>query len=72
MDFLKQYARQSSTWKGLALLGSTAAAVLGYGDIFSVDITEQGLQLGGVLGGVIGAAVPAVMGAYEVVRNQDK
>ncbi|KKA43934.1 hypothetical protein WN56_15560 [Salinivibrio sp. KP-1] len=59
---------QGSTWRGLALLGSAAAGVLGYGDLVSVSVANDGLQFGGVLG----VAVPTLIGAYEVARNEYK
>ncbi|MEZ8607888.1 hypothetical protein AB6D06_11760 [Vibrio sp. 10N.239.311.G01] len=59
---------QPSTIKGLTLLLSTVAAFFGYGNLFSAEITDQGLELGGV----IGAAVPVVVGVYEVVRDEVK
>lgn len=59
---------QSSTWRGLALIGSTIAAVTGYGHFFSADITQTGVQFGGV----IGLAVPAVIGIYDAIRDEFK
>ncbi|OOF08156.1 hypothetical protein BZG83_16340 [Salinivibrio sp. PR919] len=59
---------QGSTWKGLALLGSAAAGVLGYGDLISVSVSNDALHFGGVLG----VAVPTLIGAYEVARNEYK
>ncbi|MCC5516663.1 hypothetical protein A165_25270 [Vibrio tasmaniensis ZS-17] len=59
---------QPSTIKGLTLLLSTVAAFFGYGNLFSAEITDQGLELGGV----IGAAVPVAVGVYEVVRDEVK
>ncbi|MBM5112468.1 hypothetical protein HYN93_09880 [Vibrio parahaemolyticus] len=38
---------ERSTLKGLALLGSVVAAVTGYGHLFSVEITETGVNLVG-------------------------
>jgi hypothetical protein len=68
MDFIKNYFTQGSTWKGLALLGSTAAALFGYGDLISVSVTDAGMQYGGLLG----VAVPGLIGAVETVRNERK
>ncbi|WP_330960010.1 hypothetical protein [Photobacterium sp. 53610] len=59
---------QSSTWRGLALIGSAVAAVFGYGNLFSAEITDAGLQLGGV----IGAAVPVAVGVYDAFRDEFK
>ncbi|WP_231637469.1 hypothetical protein [Salinivibrio sp. KP-1] len=67
-QFFKEYISQGSTWRGLALLGSAAAGVLGYGDLVSVSVANDGLQFGGVLG----VAVPTLIGAYEVARNEYK
>ncbi|MGL1370060.1 hypothetical protein ACSTJM_13255 [Vibrio parahaemolyticus] len=41
---------ERSTLKGLALLGSVIAAATGYGHLFSVEITETGVNLGGAVG----------------------
>lgn len=60
--------KQSSTWRGLALVGSSIAAVMGYGHIFSAEITAQGLSLGGA----VGAAIPFVVGAYDALRDEFK
>ncbi|WP_311568392.1 hypothetical protein [Photobacterium arenosum] len=59
---------QSSTWRGLALVGSTIAAVFGYGHLFSAEVSDAGVQLGGV----IGMAVPFVVGAYDAIRDELK
>lgn len=59
---------QPSTIRGLTLIASTVAAFLGYGHLFSAEITEQGINLGGA----IGAAVPVAVGVYEVVRDEIK
>ncbi len=59
---------QPSTVRGFTLLLSTIAAFFGYGDLFSAELTSEGLQLGGV----IGAAVPVAVGVYEVVRDEVK
>lgn len=60
--------KQSSTWCGLALLGSVIAMTTGHGELFSAGVTDSGLQLGGV----IGAAVPAVVGLYHALRDEFK
>lgn len=60
--------KQASTWRGLALIGSTVAAIFGYGHLFSVDVTTAGVQLGGA----VGLAVPAVIGAYDAIRDEFK
>ncbi len=59
---------ERSTWKGLALIGSVVAAVTGYGHLFSVEVTDTGVNLGGVLG----VAVPAVIGVWEAVPDKWK
>lgn len=68
MKTLKEYVKQPSTWRGLALLGSAAAVVAGHGDVFNAQVTEQGVQLGGVLG----FAVTSAIGLWETLRNQSK
>lgn len=65
---IKNLFKQSSTWRGLALLGSSAAAFFGYGHIFSADIAENGVRLGGV----VGAAMPIAIGIYDTVRDEFK
>lgn len=65
---LQKLARQPSTWRGLALLGSVVAAATGYGHLFSADVTENGVQLGGV----VGAVVPMAIGIFDVVRDEFK
>lgn len=68
MKKLEEYVKQPSTWRGLALLGSTAALVAGHGDVFSAEVTEQGVQLGGV----VGLAITTAVGLWETLRNQKK
>ncbi len=68
MGTLKEYVKQPSTWRGLALLGSAAALVTGHGDVFSAQITESGVQYGGA----VGFAVTSVVGLWETLRNQQK
>lgn len=60
--------KQSSTYRGLALVGSAAAFALGYGHIFSAEVTETGIQLGGVAGAFITAGI----GLYDVIRDELK
>ncbi|MGR5324103.1 hypothetical protein ACP3VW_09630 [Vibrio sp. DNB22_17_1] len=59
---------ERSTFKGLALLGSVVAAVTGYGHLFSVEVTETGVNLGGA----IGLAIPAALGVYEALPDKWK
>ncbi|MFL9752016.1 hypothetical protein BCV12_007060 [Vibrio cyclitrophicus] len=56
---------EKSTFKGLALLGSVVAAVTGYGHLFSVEVTEAGVNYGGV----VGLAIPAVLGVWEALPD---
>lgn len=44
------------------------AAATGYGHLFSVEVTETGLHLGGA----VGLAIPAVIGAYEALPDSWK
>lgn len=60
--------KQSSTYRGLALVGSAAAFALGYGHIFSAEVTATGIQLGGVAGAFITAGI----GLYDVIRDEFK
>ncbi|CAE6939473.1 hypothetical protein [Vibrio sp. B1FLJ16] len=59
---------ERSTWKGIALLGSVIAAATGYGHLFSVEVTETGLNLGGA----VGLVILAVIGAYEALPDSWK
>ncbi|HFQ5133546.1 TPA: hypothetical protein ACGUY0_003151 [Vibrio vulnificus] len=59
---------ENSTLKGLALLGSVVAGFTGFGQLFSVDITHNGIELGGA----IGVAVPALLGVYESIPDRFK
>lgn len=63
---MKGLLQQPSTWRGLLLLGSSAAAFLGYGHLFSADIAENGVRFGGV----VGAAVPVAIGIYDTLRDE--
>lgn len=56
---------EKSTFKGLALLGSVVAAVTGYGHLFSVEVTEAGVNYGGA----VGLAIPAVLGVWEALPD---
>ncbi|WP_367989828.1 hypothetical protein AB2S62_21705 [Vibrio sp. NTOU-M3] len=64
------HLKQPSTKRGLLLLLSSIAAVFGYGDLFSADITEQGVEIGGAIANAAGVIVPAAIGLYETVRNE--
>jgi len=64
--------KQSSTWRGLALIGSAAAAYFGYGDIFSASISNDGVQLNGVLGQALMIGVPLFIGVYDAIRDEYK
>ncbi|MDN3697784.1 hypothetical protein QWY97_10545 [Vibrio cortegadensis] len=60
--------KQTSTWRGLVLLGSVIAASSGYGHLFSAEITQTGVNLGGA----VGLAIPAVVGLWEAFRDELK
>lgn len=57
---------QGSTWRGLALMGSAVAGFMGYGHLFSVDVSASGLNFGGA----VGVAVPLLVGAYDALRDE--
>lgn len=59
---------ERSTLKGFALLGSVIAAATGYGHLFSVELTDTGVNFGGA----VGLAIPAVIGAYEALPDKWK
>lgn len=67
MKLLKQL-NQSSTWRGLALLASAAAASAGYGHLLSVEVTGSGVGFGGA----IGIAIPTIIGLYDTMRDEFK
>ncbi|MCF9807357.1 hypothetical protein J8B24_13420, partial [Vibrio parahaemolyticus] len=57
---------EGCTRKGLALLGSVIAAATGYGHLFSVEITETGVNLGGAVGLAIHEAkINACFGDFD-------
>ncbi|MGL4379652.1 MAG: hypothetical protein ACRCTB_00835 [Vibrio sp.] len=60
--------KQSSTWRGLALVGSAVALVSGHGQLFTAEVNDAGMQLGGV----VGALVVAAIGVYDAIRNELK
>ncbi|ODS10167.1 hypothetical protein [Vibrio scophthalmi] len=60
--------KQSSTWRGLALVGSAAALVSGNGHLFTAEVTDAGMQFGGV----VGALVVAAIGVYDAIRDEFK
>ncbi|WP_394126937.1 hypothetical protein [Vibrio hepatarius] len=64
--------KQPSTKRGLWLMLSSIAAVFGYGDLFSAEVTQQGVELGGVIANAAGVIVPAAIGLYETVRDEFK
>ncbi|MGI2921988.1 hypothetical protein [Vibrio diabolicus] len=59
---------ERSTLKGLTLLGSVIAAATGYGHLFSVEMTDTGVNFGGA----VGLAIPAVIGVYESLPDKWK
>lgn len=59
---------QPSTKKGLALVGAGAALAVGHPEILTAAIDGDGVQYGGVIGSV----VPALLGVYELIRNEFK
>lgn len=59
---------QSSTWRGLALLGGAVAAATGNADLFAVSASADGMQLGGLIGTVIAGGV----GLYDSLRDEVK
>lgn len=63
---------QTSTWRGLVLIGSAVAAIFGYGDLFNASITADGVQMGGVIGQAAAVIVPAAIGVYDAVRDEVK
>ncbi len=68
MTSIIKHLKQPSTIKGLALVGSAVALATGNGHLFNAEMTEQGVQMGGL----IGVAIPAFVGLWETVRNEFK
>ncbi|MCG9576413.1 hypothetical protein L1D14_09195 [Vibrio tubiashii] len=60
--------QQTSTWRGLALLGGAVAAATGNADLLSVSATGEGVQLGGLVGMVVTGGV----GLYDAFRDEVK
>lgn len=70
-DLLKKIGidmSQSSTKKGLALVGSGVALVMGHPELLTASISDAGVHYGGM----IGTAVPVVLGIWETLRNEFK
>lgn len=63
---------QNSTWRGLTLIGAAVAAFFGYGDLFSAQVTADGVQLGGVVGQIVTTGAPLAIGVYDFVRDEVK
>ncbi len=59
---------QSSTWRGLALLGGAISVATGHGDLFSVAASGEGVQMGGL----IGMAITGGVGLYDALRDEVK
>lgn len=68
IEKLKQWFKQPSTKKGLALVGAGAALVSGHPELLSVSFAGDSIQYGGL----IGAMAPVLIGTYEVMRNEFK
>ena len=66
MKTFKNYVKQPSTWRGLALLGSSAVAYMATGnaEVLGIQLNESGLQLGGL--------ATLAIGLWETLRNQNK
>ncbi len=65
---MKNWLKQSSTKKGLALLGAGVALAAGHPEIITASVTADGVQYGGILG----TAVPVLLGLWETIRNEFK
>ncbi|MGF1740149.1 hypothetical protein L4C34_03520 [Vibrio profundum] len=67
-----KYLQQPSTYKGLALVGGILAASSGHTDLFTVDVSQQGVEYGGAVGGVIVSLVAlweALPDAWKPKKN---
>ncbi|NAW66148.1 hypothetical protein [Photobacterium halotolerans] len=64
--YLQSLLKQSSTYKGLALLAGAAASAGGVTELFNVQITGNDVEFGGV----IGTTAVLGLGAWETFRNQ--
>ena len=58
--------KQPSTQRGIALL------VSGFGDLFNTEVTDTGVQLGGIIGATVGIITPLAIGVYDAVRDEFK
>lgn len=63
---------QKSTWRGLALIGSAVALLSGNGHLFSAELTDTGVSLGGVIGSAAAVVVPIGVGLWETLRDELK
>jgi hypothetical protein len=59
---------QTSTKKGLALIGAGAALAAGHPELLTACVTPDGVQYGGF----IGAVAPLLIGAWETLRDEFK
>ncbi|WP_234494607.1 hypothetical protein [Vibrio maritimus] len=57
--------KQTSTKKGLALIGAGVALATGHPELLTASVTPEGLQVGGL----IGVAAPFVIGIWECLRD---
>lgn len=62
--------KQSSTWRGLALIASGVALATGNAHLFSAEINDTGVHVGGLIGDTVGILTPIAIGLYDTIRNQ--
>ncbi|WP_406733485.1 hypothetical protein RJD39_04880 [Vibrio scophthalmi] len=72
MKNFKKLLKQKSTWRGVALLAGTAASVMGYGNLFSASVSNEGVQLGGAIGNALAIGAPLAIGIYDTIRDEVK
>lgn len=63
---MKIYLKQSSTKKGLALIGAGLTLATGHPELLTASVTPEGVQVGGL----IGVTIPILMGLWEFIRNE--
>lgn len=59
--------KQSSTKKGLALIGVGIALAAGHPELLTASVTPEGVKMGGL----IGVAAPIFLGLWESLRDEN-
>ena len=65
---IKQFLKEPSTMRGIALLGASVATATGNGELFNANISDSGIELGGFLV----ALVTFVTGLFDFTPDKYK